>query len=1097
MKKIVLFIFVTTLVFGMLPVDALIQPRKAFGVVSTTIFTNSVDVDGNLDYNDNGKTVFVGGVLSYRLDFSYNPGEIGVANPYINVTLPGGTAYHSSGASPISNMQWLNGSSWTDGEPPNNSPSGTQIRWRLPNVSGGWTGANGSTWNYTQNSFTPVKQPSDINITRTNTDLPASLSEAWYDMVYDSNGYPCVVWQDNGDTRSSSKTEPNIYFVRWNGTNWVGQNGTVYNPTSSYPNKDAMIASPGNITQKCHPRLALDSNDCPHIVFDAKRPNGNVDVHYVRWDKPGNQWVNNTGSSPTAQSFIAESKEDSVYPQVKIGSDNNPVIGWFEWDKNCSIYNIFFCKIIDNKKEKDLAGGNKFGNYKITRSSSSNRAGTGMNFVLDSNNRPNIVFENGNPADICFAKWTSSNKWQTITNVDYSSGTASAIVSNTSGTDSLTPWVRLNSSGNPKVCWGESRISPKENVVCYLSWNPTQSRWENADGTVYNATNLTSKVTLGSKPSMDLDKNSYPNIAFNGGFMRWDGGKWINGSKNAISVNTTDGTGSLNTFEALFNPIDIVTINGTDKIGIVTGLVGNPSSAYDAAFIQYSPPTTISGTFKYQLNISSVVPAVTNYATFTSSNGISLQSNTVVNPMLEISVVKSASKSSYMRTDEIGFDILVNNPTGGLVTNVVVTDTIPANLVFKSASLTPTSATSTSVIFNVGNFTPNSIIAIHLIFTLDPSYQFHNVPLNVTNNVVVTSSQFSAKRASATTTINETLMTFTKTAGKTKYLLGDKVSFTLVLENLGTTSLSNVEIVDQISPDLVFDSITPQAGAMIDSQYKIWIGTLNPGQKINFTLTFTISDTTIKSNISKGLASFSISNTAVCKADNFESKSSIASTKIMLPKVSVSISADKFQVKPGNTVTYTIVARNISDVPTTNTVLYGIFPNGLDFVNSLPAGSINAGRISYELGTFAPGETQRYEVTMKVKSSQDGMIMTSSAILSCKELGNQNSDASVKIVQVAGTEPLQLSCKWVNLDTKSNILSGDLLQLQLNANGGSSPYDYTVDWGDGSKSTSTSKPDSETVKLEHQFTSGQFKISITCIDRASRSKLLTRTITVK
>ncbi len=1118
MRRTMLVIMTLLLVLPVFPLTGTnnIAPVRADG--TTTTFIKSVDTDGNLDYADSGKTVLIGGTLRYRIDWAFTPGAQDVVNPYIVDTVPAGTTYVNPSASPTTNVQYSTngGATWIAGQPPNGSPAGTMIRWTMPSVFSSWTGANGSAWNRVQ----ALAQPSDIDASRTNNGSPSSISEVWYDMKLDVNNYPCIVWQDSSDPRDSS-TAPraglpvantHMYFVRWNGSNWVCQDGTVYNPTAAFPNTAAQVPTPNNIWAPSHPRLSLDSRGDPHIVFDAWRTasGGNYDIHFVHWDPVGVKWINNTGGSPSAQSFVYAQSTNSYYPQIEMDTSDNAIIAWLEETSSGSNqYRILVCRIPNSLGgETDLLGGNNIASYQITRASNS-RLGTTFSMALDTSNRPGIAFENGNPAEIHFVRWNGAG-WRDVSNNVYTTGSATSNVSNTAAGDSSTPWLKFETSTNdPRITWNEIRANPV-NTICYLGRSTANNRWELVNGTAYNSGTLNAAVvsgTPGGRPTLDLDRNNRPCIAFYGGFMRWNGAAWINGGNNPIATNTTDGTGTLTQYTSTFNPIDVRYVNGAEKIAIVTPMQGNPAAVYDVAYIQSNIAAPLSGTFYFNVTAPVVSPSICNTAQFihqhvTGGVFTTLNSNTVCNSMTEISIAKVATKPNYLRPDDIGFDIVVNNPTAGVINNVVVTDTIPANLVYKNSTIIPTTVTATTITYNFGNLAANSSISFHINFTVNPSYVFNYLPLNVTNSVTVTSTQYTPKTTSASTRIDEVGMTFTKTANKYSYKFSEKVIYTISVKNTGTLPYTGVAISDPLPADLVFESISPSAGTLVNNVYNIYIGTLNPGVTNTYTFTFSINKSSIKNNERNGLTSFTIGNTATLTRDNYEKMVSQAVIKVLLPKLAVVKTASKYSMTPEETVTFTIVAKNISEVETTNTYLYDVFPNELVYDSSLPTGVAKLGKIAYELGTFNPGESQTYTITFKVKHQEtwpdNGIVIINSAILSCTELDDVVDTAMVAIAPRRVAGPLDLVCKWGNLDAKSNILDGNDLALELYATGGGSPYDFTVDWGDGSpKSLKTSVPESDIVRVEHTYASGEYTVTIKCVDKGARTKIVTRKITIK
>jgi hypothetical protein len=88
-------------------------------------------------------------------------------------------------------------------------------------------------------------------------------------VALDSSGTPYIVWQD------SSPGNSEIYFLKWNGTEWVDADG--------WGQESINISN--NTGPSEYPSLCLDSSGNPHIAWqNYDYISGNNEIYYLKWN---------------------------------------------------------------------------------------------------------------------------------------------------------------------------------------------------------------------------------------------------------------------------------------------------------------------------------------------------------------------------------------------------------------------------------------------------------------------------------------------------------------------------------------------------------------------------------------------------------------------------------------------------------------------------------------------------------------------------------------------------------------------------------------------------------------------------------------------
>ncbi len=279
-------------------------------------------------------------------------------------------------------------------------------------------------------------------------------------------------------------------------------------------------------------------------------------------------------------------------------------------------------------------------------------------------------------------------------------------------------------------------------------------------------------------------------------------------------------------------------------------------------------------------------------------------------------------------------------------------------------------------------------------------------------------------------------LTLSKKADKNDYYVGEKVSYNLVLENIGDVSLTNMKLVDKIPTGLSKPTNIKLEGTALkegklaggtSGQYYTWnnstrelsvfSNTLGKGSLNNKVLTY---DTIVE----QGTKNETKTNTATLSGDNDVSKPTAQATINILgdlePLLSLTKKADKTDYYVGDTASYELSMSNRGKADLTDMKLVDKVPTGMAKPTNvklgtalLKEGASTGGALGQyytwnnttnELTVYskklAIGETIKVTYESKIGQGTSGELKKNIALLDGKNAPSKpTADATIKILE--------------------------------------------------------------------------------------------------
>ncbi len=287
----------------------------------------------------------------------------------------------------------------------------------------------------------------------------------------------------------------------------------------------------------------------------------------------------------------------------------------------------------------------------------------------------------------------------------------------------------------------------------------------------------------------------------------------------------------------------------------------------------------------------------------------------------------------------------------------------------------------------------------------------------------------------------QAIMTGSKEVDKAEAKVGDTLHYTVTVGNdkSAAGTLRNAVVSDTLSQHLgfVYGSVlvdgenTRYSFDVKTGLLSVNVGDIAPGKSKKVSFAAIVKDTAYGETLS---------NTAILGADNSEDVPvTDSSTKVEdgKPGLTSKKSVDKGKAKVGDTLTYTVTAKNAEDAtaPLEDTTLTDTLPAFVDFVQGSVMVDGASGRyrfekgaLTVELGEIAPGAEKAVTFQVKVNSTAYGQAFQNTAVL-----GAENSDPVVPSDEGVTVEDGTAKMSAAKTVDKSKAEVGDTLTYTITA----------------------------------------------------------------
>jgi uncharacterized repeat protein (TIGR01451 family) len=368
---------------------------------------------------------------------------------------------------------------------------------------------------------------------------------------------------------------------------------------------------------------------------------------------------------------------------------------------------------------------------------------------------------------------------------------------------------------------------------------------------------------------------------------------------------------------------------------------------------------------------------------------------TALNPPADLAITKTDGLTTVTAGQTLTYTLTISNlSTLTTATGVTVTDRLPANTTFVSASNGGTFNAVTGVVtWNLGSLAPGGVTSVTVTVTVDSSPPGSTVfntasvsgqgpDLNPTNNT-----------ATDTDTVVAPDLTIAKTDGQTTVSAGQMLTYNLTVSNIGTSDATGVIVTDTLPTNTTFDSAS--LGGMESGGVVTWtVGTLAPGGTATVTVTVTVNPSPGPTVVNSAAAHDNENPTDITAID--------IDTVGTSPLLTLTKDDGLTTVKAGAQLTYTLTVSNIGTADATGVTVTDPLPANTTFVDA-PGGTLANGIVTWSIGTLAAGASQPLTLIVDVAPSLPAGLDT--IVNTAMASDNQNPDVTATDTDTVNAAP--------------------------------------------------------------------------------------------
>ncbi len=369
----------------------------------------------------------------------------------------------------------------------------------------------------------------------------------------------------------------------------------------------------------------------------------------------------------------------------------------------------------------------------------------------------------------------------------------------------------------------------------------------------------------------------------------------------------------------------------------------------------------------------------------------------------DLSITKTVNNATPLVGSQVTFSVQVSNAGPQDTNGVAVTDLLPTGYTYVSYTATAGSYDSVTGLWTVGSLLNGASHTLQIIATVNSTGTYLNTaevtasslpdPDSTPNNGTNTEDDYAT--ATITPVALSSDLSLTKIFKNTTEIIGDPITFEIVVTNNGPQNNTGVQVTDLLPSGYTFTSFTNSTGTY-NSATGIWdIGNLPSGQSETLQIIAIINDAGIYQNVAEVTTADLIDpdstpNNGVVTEDDYASATITPIRLTFDSDLSLTKTVNNTTPLVGSQVTFEIVVTNNGTLDNTGVQVTDLLPSGYTYNSySISSGTYNPATGLWIIGNIINGKSETLQITATVNPTGN---YTNSAEVTATDVDDFDSD---------------------------------------------------------------------------------------------------------
>jgi len=464
-------------------------------------------------------------------------------------------------------------------------------------------------------------------------------------------------------------------------------------------------------------------------------------------------------------------------------------------------------------------------------------------------------------------------------------------------------------------------------------------------------------TTVISAPVLAISATDVPDPVTAGGNVTYTLSYSNTGNAGATSLVITDTVPANTTFVS-------ATGGGTLSAGVVTWSIASLAAGASGS-VQLVVRVTSSlanGTVitngAYSIDSAETAPVTGGAVTTTVTSA----------PIL--SVTASDSPDPVAAGGDLTYTLSYSNTGTAGATSLVISDTVPANTTFVSATGGGTLSAGV-VTWSIASLAAGASGSVQLVVRVATPLANGTTITNASYAIVSNETQSVAGSTVTTTVTSSPGLSVVSTDAPDPVAAGANLTYTLSYSNTGSADATSVVMSDTVPGNTTFVSLT--GGGTLSGSVVTWsIGSVSPGASGTVSLTVRVNSPLANGTVIHN-QTYSIASAQTAAVSGSDDTTTVTSA----PVLAVSASDAPDPVVAGGNLTYTLNYSNTGSAGATSLVISDTLPANTTFVSATGGGTLSAGVVTWSVASLAAGASGSVQLVVRVASPlPNGTVIT-------------------------------------------------------------------------------------------------------------------------